>query len=66
MALLHAPVAYNPLGVELTKLQKANKECGSSSTLFPARALSSQTYTTRSFRKGGYSNKRGGQDRVQD
>ena len=66
IALLHTPFkGTNLFGGELAKLQKANNEHGSSLTVFPAPAVSSQTYTTkpytghgRSFRKGGYSYKR--------
>ena len=63
VALLHTPFKDTTLfGGELAKLQKANKEHASSLTVFPAPAVSSQTYSTkpytglgRSFRKGGSS-----------
>ena len=71
VALLHAPLKGTTLfGGELAKLHRANKEHANSITVYPA--ASPQTYSTkpytghgRSFRKGGFSYRRGGRDRDQ-
>ena len=71
VALLHAPFTGTTLfRGDLAKLQKANTECAIALTMFPAQAAPSHTYATKpytgrgkSFRKSGYSHKRGGRDR---
>ena len=71
VALLHAPFKGITLfGGELTKLHRANKEHGSSVTVYLA--ATPQSYSTkpypgcgRSFRKGGFSYRKSGRDRDQ-
>ena len=68
VALLHAPFkGTTHFGGKLAKLHRANKECASSVTVYPA--ASPQTYSIkpdtgrgRSFKKGGSSYRRGGRD----
>ena len=71
VALLHAPFKGTILfGLELAKLNRANKECAYSVTVYPA--ATPQSYSTklypgrgRSFRKGGSSYRMIGRDRDQ-
>ena len=61
VAVLHAPFKGTTLfGGELAKSQKVNTESASAS---PTYAPKPYTDRGRSFRKGGYSQKRGGWDR---
>ena len=69
VALLHVPFKGTTLyGDELAKLHKANMEHASALTVFPAPAAPSPTYAPsgNSFKKGGFSQIRGGQGRNHD